>query len=171
VGSWGVTAQESDYGLDLLAYAVEKNLRVKSFQCFNVAEIMQLLQAHIIDAFSKESEGWEQEYIDYFHNYTYPLNIAYASMLVAECITEYHKEGKFSVFDYETSKQQNIARFIITVGDIEALLTDLRNILSSGHSLYESWENSNAFNEWKEHIQALCGTLSIIASESGDCHA
>jgi hypothetical protein len=171
VGSLGVKAQDSDCGLDLLTVAEDRYLRGVKFKTFHVRHITELLRAHIIDEFAKESYGWKAEYIDFFYAYTLPYNFAHAVILVAECFAEYRQKGKFSTYDYEAKKKRRIAEFIFTGADLEFLRAELQSILNPVHSLYESWKDSESLNEWQAHIQTLCDTLSQAISEGGDGHA
>ena len=44
MGSWGIKAHESDYGLDLLAVAEERCLRGINYANFHVRHITELLR-------------------------------------------------------------------------------------------------------------------------------
>jgi hypothetical protein len=171
VGNWGVKAQSSDCGSDLLAVAVDRYLRGVKFKTFHVRHITELLRSHIIDEFAQESIGWEAQYIDFFYDYTLPRNFAYAVMLVAECFAEYRQKGKFSVYDYKAERKRRIADFIFTDADLEFLRAELQSILDPKHRLYESWKDDESFHEWQAHIQTLCDTLSQAISEGGGGHA
>ena len=57
MGSWGIKAHESDYGLDLLAVAEDRYLRGIKYENFYVRHITELLRAYIVDEFVKESNG------------------------------------------------------------------------------------------------------------------
>jgi len=171
VGSWGVRTHESDTGLDLLSVAVNKCLRGVKFKTFHVKHVMAIMKAHIIDKFAKESYGWEAEYIDFFYECTFPYKFAHAVVLVAECIEEYHRMGKYIIHDFEADKKRQITAFDITKNDLKALLTELHTILDPNHELYQSWVESDSFSEWQAHIQALYDTLSQMANEGGDGNA
>ena len=171
MGNWGIRAHDSDEGLDMLAVADERYLRGMKYKTFHVKHVTELLRSHIVDKFAKESFGWEAEYTDFFYDHTFPYRFAHAVVLVAECFAEYQRKGKYTIYDCKTEKNRRIAEFIFTNKDLESLLTELRSILDPGHSLYESWQESNSFNEWKSHMQTLCGTLLQAISEGGDCHA
>jgi len=169
VGSWGVRAHESDTGLDLLAVAVDKHLCGVRFKTFHVKHVMEIMKAHIIDKFAKESYDWESQYIDFFYEYTFPYKFAHAVMLVAECFAEYRQKGKYAVHDFTTEKvrKRQVKEFIFTQKDLETLLTELRSFLDPQHALYQAWSGSESFEKWKAHIQALCDTLSQSISEGG----
>jgi thiaminase len=168
VGSWGVRAHDSDDGLDLLIVAVERYLRGVKFKTFHVKHISQLLRSHIINEFAKESYGWEAQYIDFFYDCTFPCRYAHSVMLVAECFAEYRQKGKYLIRDYKTDRNRRITDFIFTKGDLESLGAELQSILDPAHSLYDSWKDSAAFNEWQSHIQMLRDILTQAITEGGD---
>jgi len=173
VGSWGVRAHNSDCGLDLLAVAENRYLRGVKFKNFHVRHVTELLKTHIIGEFAKENNGCESQYIDFFYGYTLPYRFAHAVMLVAECFAEYRQMGKYTLDDYSTkkAKKRQIAEFIFTNKDLETLRNELQAILDPEHGLYESWKDSDSFNEWRAHIQMLCETISKTMSKGGDDHA
>lgn len=168
MGSWGITAHESDYGLDLLAVANDRYLRGVKYKTFHVKHITEILRSHIIDGFVKESNGWESHYIDFFYDYTFPYNYAHAVILIAECFAEYRSKGKLLIHDYDADKKRRIAEFIFTNEDLSTLRSELQSILDPKHSLYESWQDSDKFNGWQAHIQMLCDTLLQAITEGGD---
>ena len=168
MGCWGVRAHESDTGLDLLYAAVDKYVRGVKYKTFHVKHVMEIMKAHIVERFVKESCGWESEYIDFFYNYTYPYKFAHAVIIVAECIEEYRRNGKYFVYSSDTGRRRGIKEFIITREDLEMLRTELQALLDPKHCYYESWERSDSFDEWKAHIQMLYDVLSQAISEGGD---
>lgn len=170
MGSWGIRAHESDDGLDLLYVAVERYLRGVKFQTFHIRHVTELLRSHIIDKFAKESNGWEAHYIDFFYDYTFKYRFAHAVMLIAECFTEYRQKGKHLLYDSKTGRKRRINEFIFTGKDLKYLRAELQSILDPEHGLYDSWKDSDSFNEWKAHIEKLCDTLSQAISEGGDDH-
>ena len=173
MSSWGVRAHQSDCGLDLLAVAEKRYLRGVKFKTFHIKHITELLRSHIIDKFTKESYGWESHYIDFFYNYTFHYDFAHAVMLTAECFADYRQNGKYIFNDFSTKMvtKRQIAEFIFTDKDLEALWIELQSILDPKHALYDSWKDSNSFNEWQAHINTLCDTLSQAMSEGGDGNA
>ena len=54
MGSWGVTAHESDCGLDLRFIIADKYLKKLNNKCFAIKDALELLRAHIIDEFYRE---------------------------------------------------------------------------------------------------------------------
>ena len=170
MGSWGVRAHESDYGLDLLSAAVEKYLRGVKFKTFHVRHILEIMRSDIIDRFAKESYGWELEYTDFFYGYTFKYNFAHAVILVAECIAEYRQNGAYLICDFATekTKKRQVKDFIFTEKDLYELQTELQSILVPKHPLHDSWADSDSFCEWQTHIQTLCDTLSQAITEGGD---
>jgi hypothetical protein len=166
-----VRAHESDCGLDLLAVAEDGYLRGVKFKTFHVRHITELLRSHIIDEFSKESYGWEAQYIDFFYDYTFPTNFAHAVMLVAECFAEYLQNGKYQILDSKTGRNRRIAEFIITDGDVESLRAELQSILDPAHAMYDSWEDSASLNEWRAHVQMLSDTLTQALTKGGGGNA
>jgi hypothetical protein len=170
VGSWGVSSHESDCGLDLLAVAEERYLRGVKFKTFHIKHVTEILRSHIVDEFAKESIGWKSLYIDFFYDYTFSYRFAHAVILVAECFAEYRQTGKYIFDDFSTEKayKRKITEFIYTNKDLNALRTELQSILDPQHALYDSWEDSDSFNEWQAHICMLCETLAQAISEGGD---
>ena len=170
MGSWGVRAHDSDYGLDLLSVAVEKYLHGVKFKTFHVRHILEIMRADIIDRFAKESYGWEPEYTDFFYDYTFKYNFAYAVMIVAECFAEYRQNGAYLVYDFATekTKKRQVKEFIFKDKDFEELRKELQSTLVPQDPLHDSWEDSEHFNEWQTHIQTLCDTLSRTIAEGGD---
>jgi hypothetical protein len=176
VGSWGVSAHESDYGLDLLAVVTDKHLREVNYKHFGIREATELLKTHIVAEFNRENGdvfkeiGSEkaQEYIDYFNEYTFPYHYAYAVMLVAECFAEYIKEGNLTVYDYGAKKDRTIFVFMYNTDELNAFLTELRAILNPEHVLYVSWKESKSFDKWKAFMEKLCGIVSQAISEGGE---
>ena len=163
MGSWGVKAMESDYGLDLLIIAEKRYLQGVKFKNFHVKHITELLRAYIVDEFVQESNGWEAQYIDFFYDYTFPYHYDEAVMLVAECLNDYFRNGKFRMEIFEEGKdkptRKTISEFIFTANDLNKLLADLKNILDPTRGLYESWKESQSFDEWQAHIKMLCESI------------
>jgi hypothetical protein len=90
VGSWGVTARESDRGLDYLALIEEKCLKPIDFKYFDVHTALEMLRNHIIGSIKRENKSslsknriWE--YIEA----NFPDSYNYAVLIVAECFAEY----------------------------------------------------------------------------------
>ena len=171
MGSWGIRTHDSDYGLDLLGIVEERYLRSIKFKNFYVRHITELLRAHIVDAFVKESNGWESHYIDFFYEYTFPYKFAEAVMIVAECFTEYREKGKYLIHDFKSDKKRRITHFIYSCKDLKHLLTELQSVLDPKHPLCESWSESDSFSEWQLHMKTLCSVLSEAMNEGGDENA
>ena len=159
MGSWGVKAHESDYGLDLLIVADNSYLRGVKYKTFHVKHILEILRSSIIDEFAKESNGWDAHYIDFFYDYTFHYRYAHAVMLVAECFAEYRQKGKYLIRDYDKDRNRRIATFIYTNEILEALRMELQSILDPEHALYDSWKESESFNKWQSHLKMLCDSL------------
>ena len=163
MGSWGVKAMQSDFGLDLLIIVEERYLQGVKFKTFHVKHITELLRAYIIDEFTKESYGWESEYIDFFYSYTFPYRYDEMIILIAECLTEYLSTGRFAINIFEKGsnnpRRKKITEFIFTDDDLNCLLTNLRNVLNPECGLYESWKDSKSFDEWQAHIKGLIASI------------
>ena len=159
MGSWGIRAHDSDYGLDLLGIIEERYLRGIKFKNFYVKHITELMRAYIVDEFVKESNGWEPHYIEFFYDYTFQYRFAEAVMIVAECFTEYRIKGKYLIYDFKSGRKRQITNFIFTCEDLKYLLAELQFILNPKHPLYESWSESDSFSEWQLHIKTLCNIL------------
>jgi len=167
MGSWGIKSHESDSGLDMLAVAKDRCLQYIEYKTFHIKHITELLRTHIVDKFVKESQGWDSEYIDFFYDYTFPYRFAEAVILVAECFAEYRQKGTYLVYDYKTKMNWMVAEFIYTDEVLETLCTELKSTLDHKHPLYDSWKDSELFNEWQAHIQLLCDTLAEAIIEGG----
>ena len=161
MGSWGVKVIQSDYGLDLLIIVEERYLRGVKFKTFHVKHITELLRAYIVDAFAKESYGWETQYLDFFYDYTLPYRYDEAIILIAECLTEFFTTGKLAIniFDKGKPRKKKITEFVFTDDDLKSLLNDLQGVLTPERGLYESWKESASFDEWQAHIKMLCESV------------
>ena len=159
MGSWGVRAHESDYGLNLLIVAENSYLRGVKYKTFHIKHILEILRSNIIDEFAKESIGWDAHYIDFFYDYTFHYKYAHVVMLVAECFAEYRQKGKYLIRDYDKDRTRRIATFIYTDIDLETLWTELQSILDPEHALYDSWKDSESFEKWQSHLKMLCESL------------
>jgi len=168
MGSWGIKSHESDTGLNLLAVAEDRYLQGVEYTTFHIRHITELLRTHIVDKFVKESRGWESDYIDFFYEDTFPVDFAFAVMLVAECFAEYRQTGTYKFYDYKIDSERSINEFIYTGNDLEILRKELQSTLDPKHPLSKSWIGS-ALGEWQAHIHMLCDTLSeAILEKVGD---
>jgi len=161
MGAWGVTARESDSGLDYLHIAKVKCLEPIDFLNFDVNNIMETLKNHIIDVIRRENEPHVknkervQEYIDA----NLPVEYTTVVLLLAECLTEYHQNGEFIIHDYEANTDRKITKFIYTSITIDELLKNLHEMLNPEHWLYQSWFEDNTREEWKSHMKTMCDSL------------
>jgi len=173
VGSWGVKARQSDYGLDMLALIETNYLKPIDFKCFDVKGIMDFCKQHIIKGIRREEEPYLsedddiQEYIDANLPYRYDTVIR----LVAECVAEYLQNRVFIIKEYNTNKKMRISEFIFADGVLGELLEALKKMLDPNHDTYKSWIGDETLAEWKTHMQMLCDTISQAMSKGGDDNA
>ena len=172
MGSWGLRVHKSDRGLDYLGLVKITILKQHGCRFFDVPVIMEHLKNHIIDEIKYANRGCSEEDMEECIGSNFPIDYSYAVLLVAECLAEYFKKGKYFIHDYEANEQKKISEFIFTADDLHALAAELRKILDPKHSVYKMWESSALFREWRTHINKLCRTLAdeipnVISEGSG----
>jgi len=160
MGSWGVSARESDTGLDYLALIKKNCLKPIDFKYFDVHAALEMLRNHIISGIKKEnkrslSKNLIWEYIDY----NFPHSYNYAVLLVAECLAEYLKKGEFVIEDYESKTERKITEFIFTDSDLYELLKELYEMSNPNHNFTKSWFEEETRKKSQAHIEKLCKTL------------
>ena len=167
MGSWGVTARESDYGLDLLALIETDYLKPTGFKHFDVKDVMDFCKNYIIDGIRREQEPYLgedediQEYIDANLPYRYDTVI----QLVAECLSEYAQNSEFLIDDYEANVEIRITEFIFTESILDELLEELHKMLDPKSWLYKSWFEDSTRQEWIAHMKMVCD--SIVGLKGG----
>lgn len=161
MGSRGVTARESDCGLDYLIIATEKCLKPINFKYFDVKDIMDTLKNHITDAVRREHISYledkedVQEYIDA----NLPQKLDAVVLLIAECLSKYHQNGEFILYDYEANTERKITEFIYTDNILDDLLKALNEMLGPEHWEYKSWIRDSDRKEWISHMKMMCDSL------------
>jgi Domain of unknown function (DUF4259) len=159
MGAWGLTALESDQGLDVVDF-------VKRFVSNIKAEPVNLDTAELIDAMKKDGFfGQNFEEVDfYFDN---------SAMALAELYLMFKHSGKL---DYEDENQsQDLAKRVKSfVADKAALsfilryLNDIKlNEIKSekpdkhgNREIIELWRESNNWDEWKANLNNLIEELT-----------
>jgi len=170
MGAWGVTARESDNGLDTLALIEVKCLKPKAFKHFDVKAILDFCRNNIIEGIKKEEEPWLredddiQEYIDANLPHRYDGVIK----LVALCLTEYSQNGVFLIEDYEAKAEIRITEFIYTDSVLDEILDELKDMLDPEHFEYTSWFEDADRQVWIAHMKMMCD--SIASLKGGICH-
>ena len=150
MGAWGVKALDSDEGLDIFDeftdYCIE-NDEIK---------IGDLLE------YFKETELLPEnpDKTDFMYDHTV--------MVLGELLKEYNDTGKV-IINYENDEDEDVEEEITNIsfdkGNISYLIEQISDILNPKgevHETYELWEDSESFQEWKEHNQALLETLKNI---------
>ena len=163
MGSWGVKARESDHGLDSLAYIETMVLRPIDFKHFDVRAILDFLESHIKAKLIKDHKG-EMEYVDA----NYPDYHYAAVLLVAECLSDFYREGKLVIKDYSDYDikggkhivhKRTITEFIFTNEDLDELLKELHDMLDPEHRMSKCWIGDDNLMKWQVHMQMLCESL------------
>ena len=150
MGAWGVRALDSDEGLDVLDeftdYSIE-NDKIK---------IGDLIEYFIETEFLPENPDEK----DFLYDQTV--------MVLAELLEEYNEKGKI-VLEYEDDDEEEVEAEITNVSfdesDINYLTEQITDILKPKgeiHEIYELWEDSESFQEWKEHVLSLLEILKNI---------
>ena len=150
MGAWGVRALDSDEGLDVFDEFTD--------YCIENDEIKMgdLLEHFKETGFLPENP----EEIDFLYDHTV--------MVLAELLEEYHKNGKV-IINYENDDDEDIEEEITNISfdkeNVSFLIEQISDILKPKdemHETYELWEDSDSFQEWKEHVLSLLETLKNI---------
>ena len=168
MGSWGVRARESDYGLDLLARIETEHLKPIEFKHFDVKGIMEFCKNHIIDGIRRENEPYlkEGEDVQYYIDANLPDRYDTVVQLVAECLAEYAQNGVFIIWDYSADTEMQISDFIFTDSVLDELLEELHKMLDPEHEVYASWFGDSYFRKWKSHMKMMCDSLVSLKGGS-----
>lgn len=163
MGSWGVKATESDYGLDLLDVVIKEQLRKANFINFNVKEALQLLREHIIKEIKHCNRGCSKDEMAFYIEVTFPDRYEYAVQLIAECLVDFITDERWVVivdFDkkYRPIKKE-IKQFYYTRNDLKSLIGELQKLMQPESDLYLSWKGGDGFEKWHLHITALLTCL------------
>lgn len=163
MGAWGVTARESDTGLDYLAIVEKQHFEKNGYSYFEVKEVMEFLHSFILDGIKRENKGCPDEDMELYIQSAFPYRYGHAVILIAECLADYIDNGVLEVDRYVAGADEpqvmRIANFVYTKDDLRRLLSDLQSILQADHDLYEVWRESNSFDEWQAHMNTLRGKL------------
>ena len=150
MGAWGVRALDSDEGLDVFDEFTD--------YCIENDEIKMgdLLEHFKETGFLPENP----EEIDFLYDHTV--------MVLAELLEEYHKNGKV-IINYENDDDEDIEEEITNISfdkeNVSFLIEQISDILKPKDEMqetYELWEDSDSFQEWKEHNLVLLKTLKEI---------
>lgn len=147
MGAWGIKALDSDEGLDVLDeftdYSIEND---------------KIIIGDLVEYFKKEELLPENSNeIDFLYDQTV--------LVLAELLDEYKNNGKI-VLEYEDDNEEEVEEEITDIifdrKDLDYLtiqITDIMEPKGEIHELYELWEESDSFQEWKEHILSLINKL------------
>ena len=164
MGAWGITARESDTGLDILSVIAEKCLKPIEFKYFDVKGISDFLNDYFLKRFLRDNKGYieeGEEYQEYLDDYLSRRRPS-AIMLIAECLSEYAQKGVFLIFDYETKTGIRINKFIYTDSVLDRLLEELREMLDPEHWEYKSWFEDDDREKWKAYMNVMCDNLTSL---------
>ena len=163
MGAWGVTARQSDTGLDYLSLVQDRHLQEADYQYFDVRAIVDFLKAYIFDGIVRYNAGCSDEEMETYIEANFPYRYGHAVLLIAECLADYFDTGELAVDLYNDGADEpqvmKISKFIYTGDDLRHLLGELQGILKPDHDLYDAWKDSDSFDEWQTHVQALCDKL------------
>lgn len=163
MGAWGVTARESDTGLNYLGIVEDRIFKKSGYKYFNVKEITELLSRYIIDEVKTINKGCPEENMDDYVQVAFPYRYGNAVILISECLVEYFDNGELALDFYKAGEKEpsviKITDFIYTRDDLSHLLSELQNMLNPNHGLYVAWKDSDYFDEWQSHIKALSDNL------------
>ena len=168
MGWWGITARESDTGLDYLYIAIEKCLIPVDFKHFDVKSIMQTLETHIINRVRKEIEPDVndkeeiQEYIESRLSDEYYI----VPLLVADCLKEYYQKGKITLHYAGTDRK--VTEIICTDSVLDELLEGLQEALDPKCYPNYSWANDKIRKKWIAHVKDMCDSLKSLKRVNGN---
>jgi hypothetical protein len=170
MGAWGFAAKESDRGLDTLGLIEANCLKPIGFKHFDVKGISNYLNDYFTKGFLKENEGYikegedYQEYLDDYLSRRRPN----AVILIAECLTEYSKNGAFIIHDYDEQVEMRITEFIYTDIVLDEMLDELKKMLDPEHFEYKSWFEDADRKKWIAHMEMMCASIESL--KKGICH-
>ena len=79
MGSWGITMQESDCGLDLLGTIVGTHLKAADFSTFNVADALEVIKADIMEEISQTNRDCSAAGLSSCFSESFPHNLYHTS--------------------------------------------------------------------------------------------
>jgi Domain of unknown function (DUF4259) len=154
MGAWGITALESDQGLDVVDF-------VKRFVSNIKAQPVNIDMAELINAMKKEGFfGRNFEEVDfYFDN---------AAMALAELYLMFKHTGKLDYDDENQSQDlaKRVKSFVADKAALSFILQYLNDIKSEKPDKYgnreiiELWRESGSWDEWKANLTNLIEELT-----------
>jgi hypothetical protein len=172
MGSWGVKATESDYGLNMLAIVSDKLLSKDGYKRFNVKDALELLKEHVITGIKRANYGCSEVEMEFYISDAFPERYGQAVTLIAECLYEFFDSGAFVTSDYDNGTKKltehRVTKFTFNRDDLTALLNGLQRILNPEHAVSRTWEDSDSFNGWQAHINSLCESIEKQISSNGN---
>jgi len=167
MGAWGVTARESDSGLDLLAVIETKCLKPIDFKHFDVAAIMEFLKSHIIEKIRIANRGCSEKRMAYYIEVNFQDDYNDAVLLVSECLADYYQHGELVIDDYDAEIERKITQFIFTDSMLDELLEELHKMLDPKSGLYDVWSEDSDRQEWTLHMKMVCDCLTGLKGGGG----
>ena len=150
MGAWGVKALDSDEGLDVLDEFTDYCIENEEIKIGDLLEYFK--EAGLLPENPDE--------IDFTYDHTV--------MVLGELLKEYNDTGKV-IINYENDEDEDVEEEVTNIsfdkGNISYLIEQISDILNPKgeiHETYELWEDSDSFQEWKEHNLVLLETLKNI---------
>ena len=150
MGAWGIKALDSDEGLDVLDEFTDYCIENEEIKIGDLLEYFK--EAGLLPENPDE--------IDFTYDHTV--------MVLGELLKEYNDTGKV-IINYENDEDEDVEEEVTNIsfdkGNISYLIEQISDILNPKgeiHETYELWEDSDSFQEWKEHNLVLLETLKNI---------
>ncbi len=150
MGAWGVKALDSDEGLDVLDEFTDYCIENEEIKIGDLLEYFK--EAGLLPENPDE--------IDFTYDHTV--------MVLGELLKEYNDTGKV-IINYENDEDEDVEEEVTNISfDKENIsylteqISDILNPKGEIHETYELWEDSDSFQEWKEHNLVLLETLKNI---------
>lgn len=163
MGSWGITERESDYGSDLLNAIIATQLKAANFTTFNVADAMDVITTHIMEAIRRANRGCSAETLVFYFDISFPQSFTHGALLIAECLAEFCRAGELIVTEYAGTScdpvDHHIKAVAVTNRELKILLGELRKVQDPEHEIYRSWFEDSDREKWLAHIRSVQQTL------------
>ena len=150
MGAWGVKALDSDEGLDVLDEFTDYCIENDEIKIGDLLEYFK--EAGLLPENPEE--------IDFTYDHTV--------MVLGELLKEYNDTGKV-IINYENDEDEEVEEEVTNISfdkeNISYLIEQISDILNPKgevHETYELWEDSDSFQEWKEHNLVLLESLKSI---------
>lgn len=146
MGAWGVKGLESDPGLDVLSEF--------SDYCLNHSTVVidEVIGQFKIDGLLAQDDNESSLFYDY------------TIIVLAELLVDYSNDSEI-VLQNDNKETKNITQLSYSQASLRYIIDHLVDIIepnSETHELYLLWEESDNFQEWKEHIDLLVVKLEEL---------